>query len=246
VVVPGEEFVESTESETRSIIAPPKITENTMKSLLAENKWRLFGTSMTWFLFDIAFYAQSLFNPTVLSIIGFDEKAGSTPINKLILVCEGQLIIALFAIVPGYWVAVFTIEKLGRRFIQLLGFAATCILYLILSLSYNSLVNSTTAALYFFVFLYALTFFFCNFGPNTTTFVIPSELFPTKIRSLASGISAASGKAGAILTAFAFPQLIVEIGLPAVLGILGLCSFLGFIVTYYCVPETKGKELNTI
>lgn len=38
-----------------------------------------------------------------------------------------------------------------------------------------------------------------NFGPNTTTFVVPGEVFPTRYRSTAHGISAASGKFGAII-----------------------------------------------
>ena len=55
-----------------------------------------------------------------------------------------------------------------------------------------------------FVALYALCFFFANWGPNATTFVIPAELFPTKWKSTGHGISAAAGKAGAIIGAFGF------------------------------------------
>jgi PHS family inorganic phosphate transporter-like MFS transporter len=49
-----------------------------------------------------------------------------------------------------------------------------------------------------FVALYCLAIFFCNFGPNVTTFVIAAEVFPTRYRSTAHGISAAVGKLGAI------------------------------------------------
>lgn len=58
-----------------------------------------------------------------------------------------------------------------------------------------------------FVFLYCLANFFQNFGPNTTTFVIPGEAFPTRYRSTAHGISAASGKLGAIVAQVGFAQL---------------------------------------
>jgi hypothetical protein len=44
-----------------------------------------------------------------------------------------------------------------------------------------------------FIILYALTFFFANFGPNATTFIVPVELFSTRYRSSLHGISAASG-----------------------------------------------------
>ncbi|KAG8697242.1 Inorganic phosphate transporter pho84 [Ceratobasidium sp. 394] len=49
-----------------------------------------------------------------------------------------------------------------------------------------------------FVFLYCLANFFNNFGPNTTTFIVPGEAFPTRYRSTAHGISAASGKSQAL------------------------------------------------
>lgn len=46
--------------------------------------------------------------------------------------------------------------------------------------------------------------FFQNFGPNTTTFIIPGEVFPTRYRSTAHGICAASGKLGAIIAQVSF------------------------------------------
>lgn len=58
-----------------------------------------------------------------------------------------------------------------------------------------------------FVFLYCLTNFFQNFGPNTTTFIVPGEAFPTRYRSTAHGISAASGKLGAIVAQVGFARL---------------------------------------
>jgi PHS family inorganic phosphate transporter-like MFS transporter len=67
--------------------------------------------------------------------------------------------------------------------------------------------NSTASAKKAFVFLYCLANFFQNFGPNTTTFVIPGEAFPTRYRSTSHGIAAASGKLGAIVAQVGFAQL---------------------------------------
>jgi PHS family inorganic phosphate transporter-like MFS transporter len=47
--------------------------------------------------------------------------------------------------------------------------------------------------------LYGLIFFFSNFGPNTTTFIVPAELFPARFRSTCHGISGAAGKVGGII-----------------------------------------------
>ena len=59
-------------------------------------------------------------------------------------------------------------------------------------------------ALFTFFALLCLAQFFENFGPNTTTFIIPGELFPTRYRSTADGIAAASGKLGAVLAQIVF------------------------------------------
>jgi PHS family inorganic phosphate transporter-like MFS transporter len=50
-----------------------------------------------------------------------------------------------------------------------------------------------------FMILYGLTFFFSNFGPNTTTFIVPAELVPARFRSTCHGISGAAGKVGPII-----------------------------------------------
>lgn len=52
------------------------------------------------------------------------------------------------------------------------------------------------------LFLFCLAGFFLNFGPNTTSFIIPAEAFPTRYRATCHGIAAASGKVGAILSQF--------------------------------------------
>ncbi|MFS8003467.1 putative ABC-type phosphate transporter [Helianthus anomalus] len=50
-----------------------------------------------------------------------------------------------------------------------------------------------------FVVMYSLIFFSANSGPNFTTFVLPAEIFPARLRSTCHGISGAAGKAGAIV-----------------------------------------------
>ena len=71
------------------------------------------------------------------------------------------------------------------------GFAMMTILLIILASAYSHIL---AVSKWLFIVLYALTFFFANFGPNTVTFVQPVELFETRYRSTLHGISAASGK----------------------------------------------------
>uniref|UniRef100_A0A7N1A1S8 Major facilitator superfamily (MFS) profile domain-containing protein n=1 Tax=Kalanchoe fedtschenkoi TaxID=63787 RepID=A0A7N1A1S8_KALFE len=109
-----------------------------------------------------------------------------------------------------------------------------------------------------FVVIYSLTFFFANFGPNSTTFIVPAEIFPARLRSTCHGISAASGKAGAIIGAFGFlyaaqnrDKTKTDAGYPPGIGIkyslilLGVVNFLGMLFTF-CVPEPNGKSLEEL
>ena len=99
-----------------------------------------------------------------------------------------------------------------------------------------------------FAVLYAFTFFFANFGPNSTTFVLPAELFPTRVRSTCHAISAASGKAGALVAAFGVQSLTLKGDVKHIkeaLIILSVTNMLGFFFTFL-VPETMGRSLEEI
>ncbi|KAF9975974.1 Inorganic phosphate transporter pho84 [Modicella reniformis] len=211
-----------------------------------ENLKILIGTSMTWFLLDIAFYGISLNQSYVLNAMGF--VGDGTVFDNLWRTTLGNLTVSLLGFVPGYWFTVFLIEKMGRKRIQFMGFAMLTILFIILSAAFHQL--KTIVPL--FIGIFTLAQFFFNFGPNTTTFVVPGEVFPTRVRATAHGISAASGKLGAILATFLFNKL-VEIGgkpgehafLPEVLGIFAGIMALGFLFTFL-IPETKGMSLEEI
>ncbi|KAJ1678194.1 hypothetical protein EV182_004586, partial [Spiromyces aspiralis] len=100
-----------------------------------------------------------------------------------------------------------------------------------------------------FIVLFSAAQLFQNFGPNVTTFIIPGEVFPTRFRSTAHGISAAAGKLGAIVSQVGFFQLKDRGGKDAfinhLLQIFSLFMLIGFLVTLW-IPETKGKSLEEI
>jgi MFS transporter, PHS family, inorganic phosphate transporter len=158
----------------------------------------------------ISFYGINLNQNVVLQQIGFDGSSG-TAWNRLFKIATGNLIITALGFVPGYYVTVLTIEKLGRKWIQTQGFLMAALFLAILAGKFHSL---STAS---FVVCFAFLQFFFNFGANSTTYIYPAEVFPTKFRAAAHGMSAASGKAGAIISALAFNQLSKDLGTPAVL-----------------------------
>jgi PHS family inorganic phosphate transporter-like MFS transporter len=213
-----------------------------LRAILRNYGALIVATSLAWFLLDISFYSTSIFNPLILKQIGFAASAGANAIAEVRVLALGNILIALVAAVPGYWVAVALIDRVGRRPLQMIGFAVMAVSFFLLSLAYAPLV----AVLPAFLGLYGLTFFFGNFGPNTTTFVYPSEVFPTSFRTTGHGIAAASGKAGAVVSVVLFPTLLVTFGLSWFFGLLALVAFVGFLVTVMLLPETSQRSLEDI
>jgi PHS family inorganic phosphate transporter-like MFS transporter len=219
------------------------------------SKWEnfkiLLGTSYSWFALDIAFYGLGLNSSIILQAIGFGgstPKTGAGAFLNLKHICVGNIILAIAGLIPGYWVSFIFIDWWGRKPIQLLGFTMLTILFVIMGFGYDKL-TSTPGNTKAFVFLYCLANFFQNFGPNTTTFVIPGEVFPTRYRSTGHGISAASGKLGAIIAQVGFARLI-NIGgtnkfIKHILEIFAFFMLTGIFSTLL-LPETMGYTLEEL
>ncbi|MBA0767192.1 hypothetical protein Gotri_016122 [Gossypium trilobum] len=167
------------------------------REFLKRHGLHLLGTTTTWFLLDIAFYSQNLFQKDIFTAIGWIPKAASmNAIHEVYKIARAQTLIALCSTVPGYWFTVALIDIMGRFAIQLMGFFFMTVFMFALAIPYHHWTLEPNRI--GFVIMYSLTFFFANFGPNATTFVVPAEIFPARLRSTCHGISAAAGKAGAI------------------------------------------------
>ncbi|KDR70726.1 hypothetical protein GALMADRAFT_127617 [Galerina marginata CBS 339.88] len=206
------------------------------------SEWRhaklLIGTCMCWFLLDIAFYGINLNQNVVLQQIGYDGSTG-TPWNRLFKISTGGMIITALGFVPGYYASILTIEILGRKWIQIQGFLLAALFLGILAGNFHSLSKPA------FIVCFAFLQFFFNFGANTTTYCYPAEVFPTRFRATAHGVSAASGKAGAIISALVFNTLTKKIGTPAVLWIFFGCCIAGAVFTLL-LPEVKGRDPDLV
>ncbi|KAK7204084.1 MFS transporter [Myxozyma melibiosi] len=203
----------------------------------------LIGTAGSWCFLDIAFYGLGLNNSTILAAIDY---AGQDNVyDNIYNVCVGNIILTCAGAIPGYWFAVATLDTVGRKPLQIVGFALLTILFCIIGFAYHKLSGHALLA------LYVLCQLFENWGPNTTTFIVPGEVFPTRYRSTAHGMSAASGKVGAIIAQCAIAPLRTH-GCPGgtcwlnhVMEIFALFMLLGFFVSFL-IPETKRKTLEEI
>ncbi|KAI3425437.1 uncharacterized protein J3R85_010370 [Psidium guajava] len=209
----------------------------------------LIGTMSTWFLLDIAFYSQNLTQKDIFPNMNLTDPAKSVnAIKEMLQISRAMFVVALLGTFPGYWFTVFFIEKIGRFYIQLIGFFMMSVFMLIIGINYADLRDPTKHHTGLFALLYGLTFFFANFGPNSTTFVLPAELFPTRVRSTCHAMSAAVGKAGAMVAAFGVQSYTLDghtHKIRRAMMILAFTNMLGFCCTFL-VSETKGRSLEEI
>ncbi|KHN99818.1 phosphate permease [Metarhizium album ARSEF 1941] len=209
----------------------------------------LLGTTMSWFFLDLAFYGLGLNQNIVLHAIGYWR--GSSMYDKLYNQAMGTIILTAAGSLPGFWTAIFAIDTVGRKPLQVGGFLMLTIVFSVLGFRLHHLSEGAMLA------LYIIGQFLFNAGPNTTTFVVPGECFPTRYRSTGHGISAAMGKIGAIVAqAISIPLLRNSqvdgcVGnacspyLDRLLKLFALFMLLGTMVSFL-IPETKGLTLEEL
>ncbi|GAA5892063.1 hypothetical protein JCM5296_004043 [Sporobolomyces johnsonii] len=244
-------YVQDVEPSTQHVEAP-KATWADFRAHFGQ--WKhgkvLFGAAYSWFALDVAFYGLGLNSSIILGAIGYGSVSTGTAqhirYQTLMNNSIGNLIITVAGLIPGFWFSFALIDVWGRKPIQLMGFIMLTITLCCMGFGYHKLQENAVGA---FVFLYCITNFFQNFGPNTTTFVIPGEVFPTRYRSTAHGISAGSGKFGAIIAQIMAFKLKDRGGknawVPHVLEIFALFMLTGIFSTLL-LPETKGKTLEEL
>jgi PHS family inorganic phosphate transporter-like MFS transporter len=192
----------------------------------------LAGTAGTWFLLDYAYYGNTISTPQIIKLIS----PGSSTMTAIAI----QLTIFVVAAVPGYLCGILWLDRIGHRRLQLTGFAVMALCFAIIGL-----VPGLTTAVVPFLLVYGVSYFFTEFGPNMTTFVMPSEIYPVTMRATGHGISAGIGKFGAFIGVFLFPVLQKGLGLRGTLMLTAGVSVLGFLLTLV-LPEPSGRSLEEL
>ena len=191
---------------------------------------RLFGTSLTWLLWDIAFYGNKLFQSSFLLVL--------TGKDASLMDITGASAINAFVALLGYYVAAAIVDDpdVGRLTLQQIGFIVTGTLFLLCGCLSDRLSSTWLVVIYFG------SSFFGNCGPNCTTFLIPAEIFPTEMRTMCHGISASSGKLGALIASVLF-NFISE---KQLFLCSGYASFIACCITFITIPETTTLDLYEI
>ncbi len=190
----------------------------------------LLGTAGCWFFFDYAYYGNTISTPLIIKSVA--------PGASLIHTTALSFVIFALAAAPGYVMAFMTMDRIGHKRVQIIGFITMGAMFLLIGI-----IPGITKEIAPFLVLYGLSYFFTEFGPNTTTFVLASELFPVSMRTTGMGISAGMAKVGAFIGALTVPLVLAGPGLPAVMVLAFASAVVGTLLTFV-LTEPAGKSIE--
>ncbi|KAI9719171.1 MAG: hypothetical protein M1828_006353 [Chrysothrix sp. TS-e1954] len=193
--------------------------------------FRLVATAGAWFANDVFFYGNKLFQSDFIKALEPNSKSVMTGWLWNLVNVGVQLV--------GYYLASFLIDNklYGRKWMMIVGFIGDFICFTIPAFNFTYYSKS---APHKFQVMYFLSSFFAQFGPNSVTFIVAAEVFPTAIRATAHGFSAASGKCGALVAAVVYNYLTTA----QIFLFVPWWGLAGGLLTFLFLPDTTGLDLK--
>jgi len=247
-----------------------------------EGNWRtLFATSFSWLLLDFGFYGIGLSSPQFLAKTwGTLNITGPSPVWKtnddpdaniytMFLHTSVQALVILnIGSFAGVLLLILFGNRLNRVSLQKYGFLFLAALFIALGTVFIT-VHEEGALAIVLIAIGQLGFNFGPFifsrpippslmtflGPNSTTYQLPAEIFPTRYRGSCYGISAASGKLGSVLVQVF--SLYYKFGSSSpgaestkrygtILIIFSAAMILGAVVTHFWIPDVQETNKGTL
>ncbi len=138
-------------------------------------------------------------------------------------------------------VAIFTVDRLGRRALMLLGAGGLCLIYLIMGVCYYC---EVTGVFMIVLVVAAIACYAMTLGP--CTWILIAELFPNKVRAIAVSTCTFALWVGSSTLTYTFPFLNEALGSYGTFWIYSAVCAAGFLFFVRRLPETKGKSLEEL
>lgn len=193
---------------------------------------RILATAGGWFANDIFFYGNKLFQSEFIAVI--------TPNSTSIMPGWLYNLINIGVSLCGYYLASFLIDNklYGRKKMQTVGFLMDFIFFIVPGFHYKYYTSKEHIGA--FQTMYFLSSFFNQFGPNSVTFLVAAEVFPTPVRATAHGFSAAVGKLGALTAAILYNYIDTQVRF----YVVPWFGLVGMFLTIVFLPDTTGLDLK--
>jgi sugar porter (SP) family MFS transporter len=137
--------------------------------------------------------------------------------------------------------AMWQVDKLGRRPLMLIGSLGLSVVYI--ALAFLLQIQASPGLVSVFV-LIAIAMYASSLAP--VTWVLISEIFPNKIRGLASSVAIVSLWGAYFILVFTFPVLAKYLGTFGPFYLYAVLCFIGFLFIKRKVKETKGQTLEEL
>ena len=152
-----------------------------------------------------------------------------------------NIVITGIANVLFTFIALYTIEKWGRRTLMLLGAGGLGIIYLTLGTCYYT---GQTGVLMVALVVAAISCYAMTLGPVTWTLL--AEIFPNRVRGVAMSICTFALWVGCCTLTFFFPPMNAALGSSGSFWVYSAICISAFFFLYRRCPETKGKSLEEL
>lgn len=139
------------------------------------------------------------------------------------------------------FVAIYTVDKLGRRALMLMGAGGLTGIYALVGLAYYFHISG---GILLFLVVLAIACYAMSLAP--VTWVVLAEIFPNRIRGAAMAVATMSLWIASFLLTYTFPLLNNELGASGTFWLYGIISCAGLVFIFRKLPETKGKTLEEI
>jgi SP family galactose:H+ symporter-like MFS transporter len=209
-----------------------------VKTLFRERRYLkviFIGVAVSFFTQTVGINAFNYYAPTIFQETGF-----ATPSTATFYTMFMGLTLVLSTIS-----SLFFIDKIGRKKPLLLGTAGILITLLCITLGFSFITNPITLGWIFLMSaIVFMAFHGISIGP--ACFLIPSEVFPIRVRGLGMGISVAFNWGANVIVAALVPGVIHHFGVSFLFGAFFVITIIAWLVFYFYIPETKGTTLEQI
>ena len=139
-------------------------------------------------------------------------------------------------------VAMFFIDRWGRRGLFLVSSAGMTVFLMLLSFSLRS--PGVSSAIAFASVLLYVAFFAVGLGPGVWVYI--AEIFPTRVRGQATSLATASLWTACMAVTMTFLTTVETLGISNAFLLYALLSLITFVFVWKWVPETRGRSLEEI
>jgi len=230
--VGGADYAAAEVRDIRDTLAGEDIARVRFKDLLEPKLTKIIGLGVflavfqQWCGINVIFnYAQEVF-----------QEAGYG-VNKMFL----NIVITGAVNLVATFVAIYTVDRLGRKALMLIGAGGLTCLYALLGTGY--FLHSTGIHMLLLIVI-SIACYAMSLAP--VTWVLIAELFPNRIRGAAMSIAVLALWIACTALTLSFPHLIKALGANGAFWMYGGICAAGFIVMVRSLPETKGKTLEDI